>query len=105
MFIVREIIKLFYFSFIQEEYTLKEFAYFQPLSIINFYNINTLEGWLTFPLSKLGFFEILFPITISYFLKEKDDSILKYLKITFVAYWGIMSLWLIIYSYLGVYFS
>jgi len=42
-----------------------------PLSLLSFFNVNTLEQWMLVPLSSINIFELLYIITISFSLSRK----------------------------------
>jgi len=71
VFLLPVVIKLLWFLFIQTSYTLQDFQYFSPLSALNIFDAQTLEPWLVYPLQVLNVFELIYWITLAYFLSKE----------------------------------
>lgn len=62
------VIKLFWFSLVQTNYTLESLQYFAPLSVFSLFNI--VEPWLVYPLQLLNVFELAYWCVLAYCLKD-----------------------------------
>lgn len=58
-FLLAYSIKVVWFAF-QDDYILKEFAFFYPLSLMDFFNYNEVEAWSVLVLQITNLFQILF---------------------------------------------
>jgi len=70
IFLISPIIKLFWFSLYQTDYTLENLQYFSPLSVFSLFNPTEIEPWLGYPLQLLNVFEFLYWLALAYLLKE-----------------------------------
>lgn len=73
VFILPMLIKIFWFSFIQTDYSLIELQHFSPLSIFSLFNHTEVEPWLAYPLQILNLFELAFWCTLAWQLKKILD--------------------------------
>jgi len=73
------IVKLLWFLFFNPNYTLSDLQYFYPLSAINFFEYQTLEPWVIYPLQILNAFEFVYWFTLAFGL-YKQFSYLSYEK-------------------------
>jgi hypothetical protein len=69
VFLIPGVIKLFWFSFFQTNYTLQDLQFFSPLSAISFFNPTELDPWLAYPLQLLNVFEVVYWLLLAYQLK------------------------------------
>lgn len=70
IFLIPTIIKLFWFSLYQTDYTLEDLQYFSPLSVFILFSPKEIEPWLAYPLQLLNVFELLYWFSLAYQLKE-----------------------------------
>jgi len=70
IFLISPIIKLFWFSLYQTDYTLENLQSFSPLSVFSLFNPTEIEPWLGYPLQLLNVFEFLYWLALAYLLKE-----------------------------------
>lgn len=97
------IIKIFWFSFINVNYTLSDLQFFTPLSVINFFDRTSLEPWLVYPLSLINLFEVFYIITLSYLLaKILESSFAKSLKLVVLSYGTGLFIWVLFITFLSV---
>jgi len=87
--------KLFYFSFLKKEYTLKELQQFFPLSYTNFLNLEVIEPWLIYPLQTINLFEITYFFVLVYGLhKLLQNKYWKSFEIVAMSYGTGLIIWL-----------
>lgn len=70
IFLIPPVIKLFWFTFLQTDYTLETLEYFSPFSLFSLFNPNEVDPWLTYPLKLVNAFELLYWLALAYQLKE-----------------------------------
>jgi len=66
VFLVPGIFKLFWFIFVQTDYTLSDIQMFYPLSVLNFFDRDSLDVWLIYPLQLINVFEVIYFFTLAY---------------------------------------
>lgn len=106
IFLIPALIKVFWFLFIQTDYTLTDLQYFYPLSILNLFDSGSLDIWFIYPLQLLNLFELLYWLVLAYglylILKESYDEMLK---VVLSSYGFGLLLWAIFITFLNVSFS
>lgn len=70
VFLFPPMIKLYWFSFVNLNYTLSDFQFFSPFSVINIFDKVDVEPWLVYPLQLLNLFELLYWFTLAYKIKD-----------------------------------
>ncbi len=58
IFVVAGIIRILWLYYVKEIEVLQDVQYFYPLSMINFFSIDTLESWFIYPMVTLNLFEV-----------------------------------------------
>ncbi len=66
VFLVPIILKIFWFAFIQTDYTLKDLQLFYPLSLLNFFDVGSIEPWLLYPLQVFNVFEVAYWLLLAW---------------------------------------
>lgn len=103
IFLLPPLIKLFWFSFINVNYTLDDLQFFSPLSAINLFDRTTLEPWLIYPLSLLNLFELGYIIALAYLMREAIESdFAQSLKLVLVSYGTGLFIWVLFITFLTV---
>jgi len=74
VWLVPYIITIIWFGVIDRDYTLLDVQYFQPLSLINIFNAETLDSWLVFPLKSINIFEIIYMLVLALGMKNILDK-------------------------------
>lgn len=98
IFIIPEILKIIWFLFIETDPTLPEIRAFYPLSLMNFFDFETLEKRYAYPLRALSVFEIFYVLVLVngvhfYARREKQSA----WWIVSTSYILIFALWLVFY--------
>jgi hypothetical protein len=70
VFFIPALIKIAWFTFYYMNYTLDDVQYFQPLSLLSFFNANELDTWWVYPLKILNVFEVVYWIVLAFLLAE-----------------------------------
>jgi hypothetical protein len=78
IFVIPGIIKLFWFSFLDVNYTLQDLQYFSPLSVLNLMNQSQVEPVFLYPLQLLNLFEVAYWFVIAYELKPVLNNSFSY---------------------------
>jgi hypothetical protein len=63
-------IKMYWVYFFMPNVSLKTIAFFQPLSIINFFSIDEIPKWFVYPLQLINLFEISYWLLLAYLLEK-----------------------------------
>ena len=101
IFLFVPIIKMTWFYFFMNNYTLKNFQQFFPLSLANFFNINQLPLWLLYPMQTINLFEIVYIYLLSYLISKKINfSFFKTSIIILTAYLPTIFLWIMLIIFL-----
>lgn len=96
VFLVPLVLKLVWFTVIQPNYTLEEVNNFPPLSLKNILD-GSYEVWITYPLSILNLFEVIYIIVLSQVMaRELNASFAKSLKWVIQSYGTGLLLWIML---------
>jgi hypothetical protein len=88
-------VKFFYFTFFRTNYTLLDVQQFYPFSIINFFNIESLETWFIYPLQTVNLFEIGYFFVLVYGLhKLMRNNYWKSFEIIAISYGLGLLIWM-----------
>jgi len=66
VFLFPTVVKLVWFTLIQTDYSLADLHHFYPLSAINFFERDSLDAWLIYPLQLINIFEVLYLLILAY---------------------------------------
>jgi hypothetical protein len=106
IFLIPGIFKLFWFIFIQTNYTLSDIQMFYPLSILNFFDPYSLDVWLIYPLQLINIFEVVYLLILAYGLfLATQSSYRKMLTLIVCAYGTGLFIWTISVMFLTISFS
>lgn len=102
VFILPEVIKLFWFLWVQPNPNYWDFTAFYPLSIMNLYELENVASRFWYPNKALNLFEVAYWIALTYgidFAARKKKSVANTIVIT--SYVPLFLMWL--WFYIGVY--
>lgn len=98
IFIVPELLKIGWFLFIETDPTLPEIRAFYPLSLMNFFDFETLDKRFSYPLRALSVFEIFYVLIlvngVHYFARRQKQSAWLIVSTSYIL---IFLIWLIFY--------
>jgi hypothetical protein len=94
---------LVWFGLINTNYTISELNNFPSFSLLNFFDIDELERWQRYPLSKLSLIEFGYVIAlIGGVMKEYSQSFGNSSKIVIASYGSGLAIWVLVIVYLQV---
>lgn len=97
------LIKLFWFLFIQTQYTFNDLQYFYPLSALQLFEIKTLATWQIYPLQLLNVFELVYWVLLAYWLKRLlNISLTKGMEVVVASYGTGLLLWVVFITFLSL---
>lgn len=70
VWIIPSLLTIIWFGLIDTDYTLLDVQYFQPLSLMNFFDGELVESWLVFPLKALNLFEVAYMLVLAIGIKK-----------------------------------
>lgn len=70
VWIVPSLLTIIWFGLIDTDYTLIDVQYFQPLSLLNFFDGELVDSWLVFPLKALNLFEVAYMLVLAIGIKK-----------------------------------
>lgn len=98
IFIIPELLKIIWFMFIETDPTLPEIRAFYPLSLMNFFDFETLEKRYAYPLRAMSVFEFFYVLIlvngVHYYAKRQKQAAWW---IVTTSYLLIFLLWLVFY--------
>lgn len=101
VFVLPELLKLFWFLFIRTDPTLVEVSAFYPLSLMNFFDYYSIERRYAYPLRAISVFEIIYVLMLVRGVNFYSSMIHKQQKYTWrivsASYILIFILWLLFY--------
>ncbi len=106
IFLLPLLIKLFWFSLFQTNYSLPDLQYFYPLSALSLFNPQDIETYLIYPLQLINLFEVAYWILLAKGVQSGTNTGF-YSSLGFVASsYGVgLLLWVIVVLFLTVNFS
>lgn len=106
VFLLSTIIKVVWFGFINETYTLQELQNFAPLSLLSLFESSLVDPWLLYPLQLINVFEVVYCILLaaglSLLLKQ---PLSKTTVIIFASYGLGIMVWAIFVVFLSMNFA
>lgn len=103
IFIIPQIIKALWYSYVQKEYSLTDLQFFYPLSLLNLFNPSEISIMWIYPLQTLNIFEFFYFIILSIGLKrsiKKDDITSN--KVLFSGYLPALIIWILCVMFLSI---
>ena len=70
VWIIPALLTIVWFGMIDTDYTLLDVQYFQPFSLMNFFDGEKVETWLVFPLKALNLFEVAYMLVLAVGIKK-----------------------------------
>jgi len=74
IFLIPLLLKIVWFSLLQTDYSLQDLQTFYPLSSLNFFDYNTVQPWLIYPLQLLNVFELAYWLLLAEGLSKLNLS-------------------------------
>lgn len=103
VFLVPLLIKMFWFSFIQTDYTLEDIQFFSPLSLLSFFNADEVEIWWVYSLKTLNVFEAIYWLVLTFFLiKITKETFDRMLGLVLSSYGVSLVIWVVFITFLTV---
>lgn len=65
VWLVPSFLSIIWFGVIDTDYSLVDIQYFQPLSLLNFFDAPSLDPWVVFPLRAFNVFEIIYALVLT----------------------------------------
>lgn len=95
--------KVIWFSFFQRDFTFLEIQLFNPFSLISFFDIESLEPWLVYPIQSINILEIVYIIVLAFGVKSAiRQDYNTALKFTLPAYLLGLVIWIIFITFLTI---
>lgn len=102
-FLLIPLIKLFWFLFIQTQYTFNDLQYFYPLSALQLFDVKSLPTWQIYPLQLLNMFELVYWVLLAYWLKRLlNITLTKGMEIVIGSYGTSLLLWIVFITFLSL---
>ncbi|CAN5350279.1 hypothetical protein BH09BAC3_BH09BAC3_08740 [soil metagenome] len=103
IFLLPSFVKLIWFGFFHQEYTLTELQQFYPFSILNILNVDQIAPWFLYPLQLINVFELAYWFAIAYQLKLlSGHSLSNNLSLVASTYGVGLLLWSIVMMFIVV---
>lgn len=105
--LVPSVIVLLWFGvFNQSAYTFTDISNFAPLSMLNLFDANEIDYWLSYPLVTINVFEFLYIGALAHGLSVAVDmDFLKSIKITLASYGTGLLLWIVFVVFMIITFT
>ncbi len=116
VFIVPTILKILWFAFIQTDYTLKDLQLFYPLSLLNLFDVGSVEPWLLYPLQVFNVFEVVYWLLLAWgvaaplppegeFVTSQEITFGAGLQLVLVSYGSGLLVWVALVMFLTLSYS
>lgn len=106
VWLIPSILTIIWFGLIDTNYTLIDVQYFQPLSLLSFFDGSTLDNWMIFPLKALNLFEIAYMMVLALGMRKllKRDFNTS-LSFTVPVYGAGLVTWIVFITFLSINFA
>lgn len=102
-FLFLPLIKLFWFLFVQTNYTFNDLQYFYPLSALQLFDVKSLAIWQIYPLQLLNVFEMVYWGLLAYWLKRLlNITLTKSMEMVIASYGTGLLLWIVFVTFLSL---
>jgi len=102
-FLLIPLIKLFWFLFIQTQYTFNDLQYFYPLSALQLFDVKSLAIWQIYPLQLLNVFEMVYWGLLAYWLKRLlNITLTKSMEMVIASHGTGLLLWVVFVTFLSL---
>jgi len=102
-FLFLPLIKLFWFLFVQTNYTFNDLQYFYPLSALQLFDVKSLAIWQIYPLQLLNVFEMVYWGLLAYWLKRLlNITLTKSMEMVIASYGTGLLLWVVFVTFLSL---
>ena len=102
-FLLVPLIKLFWFLFVQTDYTFNDLQYFYPLSALQLFEVKSLATWQIYPLQLVNIFELVYWILLAYWLKRLlNITLTKGMELVVTSYGTGLLLWVVFITFLSL---
>jgi hypothetical protein len=106
VFVLPAIAKIGWFLFVQTNYTLQDLQMFYPLSALHFFDTDTLQPYLLYPLQTLNVFELLYWFALAYGIsKTFGNSMADGMRTVLSSYVLSLLVWVVFVMFLTVNFN
>jgi len=103
IFLIRLLFKIFWLLFINTDYNPNDLQNFQPFSLLNLTDANSIDLWWRYPLSTINLFEVFFIFIVAFLLRDfLAGSLRKSLSITFSSNGVGLVVWAIVMTFLMI---
>ncbi len=103
LFVVIELLRMIWFAYFSTVESLFDVRYNYPLSVISFFDAETMASWLRYPLVTLNFFELLFMALIALALHWEVEKPFKTTLLISGASYGIgLLVWLVFILFISL---
>lgn len=103
VWVIRRLLAAVWFGFIQTDYSLEEVQQFQPFSLLSFFDRETLDTWVIFPLKAINLFELVYLLVLTIGLaKVIQRPYPKALSFSVPVYGSALLTWIIFITFLTI---
>lgn len=103
VWIVPSILTIIWFGLIDTNYNLVDVQYFQPWSLMSFFDVENIESWLIFPLKSLNLFEIVYMLVLAFGIKKVIDRDYTTSLSFVVPVYGLgLVTWIVFFTFLSI---
>ncbi|MEM9389002.1 MAG: hypothetical protein AAGA02_00935 [Bacteroidota bacterium] len=103
IWLIPSFISIVWFGVISTNFTLQDVQNFQPLSMLNLFDVSNVEPWLIFALRSINLFELFYIMVLALgMMKITNHSYSKALKLTFPVYGSALLTWIVFVTFLTI---
>jgi len=103
VWVIRRLLAVVWFGFIQTDYTLAEVQMFQPFSLLSLFDPDALDAWVIFPLKAINIFEVIYLIVLTIGMARViKKPVPKTLSFSVPVYGSALLTWIIFITFLTI---
>ena len=103
VWVFSSVLTIIWFGFVRTDYNINEIQHFQPLALINLFNIDNLDKRLIFPLKALNIFELIYAGALAVGIQKLIKvNLSEAVRFSILVYGPSLITWLVFITFLGL---
>lgn len=103
VWLIPSIILIIWFGLFDSDYSFTDVQYFRPMSLLNIFDISSLNNWLIFPLQSINIFQVLYLLVLTFMLKlTLNKGFKETLNFSVPVYLSAVFSWIIFITFINI---
>lgn len=103
VFLIPSFLGLIWFGFVKTDFSLMDMQYFQPFSLLNLFDPESLDSWMIYPLTSINIFQIIYAFVLAVGIGNAIEKDYKTsLLVTIPIYLSGIFIWVVFVTFLTI---